>query len=279
MTGMMRSMLVIGAGAVAAGAALGQSSTATYEITFESLWSPTTHAGAYVASAHFSPLIGGVHSVDVSFWEPGGLASEGIERMAETGNRNRLRNEINAAISAGTAESLVLGIGIDDFPDTTTVTFEASEAGASSHDRLTLVTMIAPSPDWFIGTHGLPLRDASGAWIDEIVVDLDAYDSGTDSGTGLTSADADTNPAEPIRNIQSEPPFNGLPVLGRFVIQLVSVDVCAADVNSDGAATPADFNAWIQAFNAQSDACDQNADGQCTPADFNAWIVNFNAGC
>ncbi len=52
-----------------------------------------------------------------------------------------------------------------------------------------------------------------------------------------------------------------------------------ADTNGDGEVTPADFNAWIAAFNAQAPECDQNADGLCTPADFNAWIVNFNIGC
>ena len=51
-----------------------------------------------------------------------------------------------------------------------------------------------------------------------------------------------------------------------------------ADTNGDGLVTPADFNAWIIAFNTQSAACDQNGDGLCTPADFNAWIINFNSG-
>ncbi len=278
---MSKTMRVLGSvcAATAAAGVSGQSSTATYEVTFDSLWSPSTHAGAYVASAHFSPLIGGVHSDQVEFWSPGGIASPGIERMAETGARNTLRSEINTAINAGTAAARVQGAGIDDFPDSTAVVFEASASGTISHDRLTLVTMIAPSPDWFVGTHGLLLRDAQGEWIDEIVVDLDAYDAGTDSGPDLTSPDADTNPQEPIRNIQDEAPFNGLPVLGRFTIRLLSVDVCEADVNSDGTLSPADFNAWILAFNNQSDACDQNADGACTPADFNAWILNFNAGC
>jgi multidrug resistance efflux pump len=52
-----------------------------------------------------------------------------------------------------------------------------------------------------------------------------------------------------------------------------------ADTNGDGLVTPADFNAWILAFNTQAPACDQNGDGLCTPADFNAWILNYNAGC
>ncbi|MEO1535399.1 MAG: VCBS repeat-containing protein [Planctomycetota bacterium] len=54
---------------------------------------------------------------------------------------------------------------------------------------------------------------------------------------------------------------------------------CLADTNGDGELTPADFNAWIAAFNSQSQACDQNGDGLCNPSDFNAWIANFNLGC
>ncbi|MEO0629465.1 MAG: cytochrome c peroxidase [Planctomycetota bacterium] len=54
---------------------------------------------------------------------------------------------------------------------------------------------------------------------------------------------------------------------------------CPADTNGDGAVSPADFNAWVQAFNAQSPACDQNGDGLCNPADFNSWVANYNAGC
>ncbi len=54
---------------------------------------------------------------------------------------------------------------------------------------------------------------------------------------------------------------------------------CAADTNNDGMLTPADFTAWIAAFNAQAPECDQNADTLCTPADFTAWIANYNAGC
>ncbi len=57
------------------------------------------------------------------------------------------------------------------------------------------------------------------------------------------------------------------------------VTPCVADTNGDGLLTPADFNAWILAFNNQSPQCDQNDDGLCTPADFNAWILNFNTGC
>ncbi len=54
---------------------------------------------------------------------------------------------------------------------------------------------------------------------------------------------------------------------------------CIADTNLDGAVTPADFTAWVAAFNAMNEVADQNLDGNITPADFSAWIANFNAGC
>jgi len=54
---------------------------------------------------------------------------------------------------------------------------------------------------------------------------------------------------------------------------------CVADTNGDGVLSPADFSAWVAAFNAMSTACDQNDDGVCSPADFSAWVANYNAGC
>ncbi len=54
---------------------------------------------------------------------------------------------------------------------------------------------------------------------------------------------------------------------------------CPADVNGDGVLTPADFTAWIAAFNADDEACDQNGDGDCTPADLNAWVLGYTIGC
>ncbi len=54
---------------------------------------------------------------------------------------------------------------------------------------------------------------------------------------------------------------------------------CLADTNGDGVVSPADFSAWVSAFNTQAAGCDQNGDGVCSPADFSAWVSNYNAGC
>lgn len=52
-----------------------------------------------------------------------------------------------------------------------------------------------------------------------------------------------------------------------------------ADTNGDGVVTPADFNAWILAWNNNWIQADQNCDGVIAPNDFNAWIINFNGDC
>ncbi|HED53852.1 MAG TPA: hypothetical protein ENJ00_06590 [Phycisphaerales bacterium] len=70
--------------------------------------------------------------------------------------------------------------------------------------------------------------------------------------------------------------------LGRteaVMIRSTTDSPCLPDVNGDGNLDPADFTAWIAAFNANDPAADQNQDGSIDPSDFTAWIANFNAGC
>ncbi|MEL7484338.1 MAG: FG-GAP repeat protein, partial [Planctomycetota bacterium] len=56
---------------------------------------------------------------------------------------------------------------------------------------------------------------------------------------------------------------------GAAYVVLVPSAPCPADTNNDGLLTPADFNAWVIAFNTNAPQCDQNGDGLCNPGDFN----------
>lgn len=42
--------------------------------------------------------------------------------------------------------------------------------------------MTGPSPDWFVGVSELNLCEESCTWVENKVLDLYLYDSGTDSG-------------------------------------------------------------------------------------------------
>ncbi len=186
----------------------GQNS-ASYDLSFVATWSSSTHPTAYPPGAHFSPLIGGTHSMDGQFWQDGGIATNGIEVMAETGSPTPLRNEILADISGGTAGTLVQGPGITS-PSGTSTSFTATAA----NPLVTVVTMIAPSPDWFIGVDSLDLRPG-GQWLHEVTVNLYAWDSGTDNGTAFTSSNSNTNPPDPI-SLQTGGPFFAAVPLGTF---------------------------------------------------------------
>ena len=174
--------------------------TARYRVTFETTWSSATHPTDFPADAHFSPLIGATHSSAVRFWQPQALASEGIEAMAERGRTSPLDAEIEAAIGAGTARHVLRGSGVTALPGAASIDFEID----LEQPLVTLVTMIAPSPDWFAGVHDLRLLEGN-AWVDATTVALFPYDAGTDHGTTYASADRDAEPREPIQAIEGRP--------------------------------------------------------------------------
>ena len=190
---------------------------AEYNVTFEATWSENSHPQDFPANPHFSPLIGATHNENVVFWEPGGLASPGIENMAERGSRAELAAEVDAAIADGTSFSVPRGNGISS-PGSTNFSFEIHQA----YPLVTLVSMVAPSPDWFVGVHGLNLL-RNGQWVKEMVVELLPYDAGTDSGVTFRSTNSDTNPPEQISLI-AELPFlvDGTgPPLGTFTFKRI----------------------------------------------------------
>jgi hypothetical protein len=201
--------------------------SATYEVRFVSSWSALTHPVEFPGNAHFSGLIGATHNEDVTFWMPGESASDGIESMAETGRKEALTAEVEAAIADGTAEFVLSGGGINPSPGTQSLTFEISP----EKPLVTLVSMVAPSPDWFVGTHGLNMVDGD-AWRDTVTVTLDVYDAGTDSGTTYEAPNDDTDPAQPIA-ILNTGPFAESTVVGSYTFVRQAIVNTSEETPSD----------------------------------------------
>ena len=178
-------------------------STARYRVTFSAVWSASTHPQDFPRFPHFSGLIGGTHTDGVVFWREGQLASEGIRQMAERGSKAELQSEVEAAIGSGRAQYVLSGRSIDLSPAAVTLEFDIS----STHPLVTLVTMVAPSPDWFVGVTGLALFEG-GAWKDTVAIDLHPYDAGTDSGVTFGSPDQETIPRLPVGRITGFPFLN-----------------------------------------------------------------------
>ena len=187
-----------------------------YRVTFVSDWSAATHPQDFPNDPHYSPLIGATHRAGAPFWEPGGLASPGMENMAETGGVSPLNDEINAAVAAGRAGRLLRGDQLRRSPGSLSFEFDVTLA----FPRVSLVTMIAPSPDWFLGVYDFPLVGADGQWLETVEKELIPWDAGTDSGRTYASNNEDTVPQEQILVLQGPPvaaPGYAPRSFGRFV--------------------------------------------------------------
>ena len=69
----------------------------------------------------------------------------------------------------------------------------------SEYPLVSAITMMAPSPDWFIGVHNYSLcNETTGKWIDKRVQYLFPYDAGTDSAPRFVHNDIPTIPQVPI---------------------------------------------------------------------------------
>lgn len=164
-----------------------------YRVSFNDRWTAGNFPTLYPSNAHFSGLIGAVHNEQVRFWEQGQPASPGVRTMAETGGKSPLSTEVEQQISEGKALALLSGGGISSTPGSVSLEFSEN----SDYPQVTLVSMIAPSPDWFIGVANLSLLDANGEFVERYVHELLVYDAGTDKGTRFTSSDS-ASPGEVI---------------------------------------------------------------------------------
>ena len=216
-------------------------SSAKYAVTFRGAWTSAVTPGGVVGGAHFSRLIGGVHNAAVTFLESGEMSSAGVEAMAEVGGWTGLRGEVLAA--APDALSSISG-------DTDSISATGSQSLTASlsteHPRVTLVTMIAPSHDWFVGVSGLSLLDSEGLWLRSHAANLYPWDAGTEDGTGFSlSPSVATSPPGVIESIRGTGPFTADPIATlNFVLESVTT-IRTADENT---ATGTDIGAPVTAI-------------------------------
>ena len=187
--------------------AQGNTQSATYRVTFEGKFTASTLAsGVSVPSGdHFTTLIGAVHNGGVTFWSSGGMASADVEAVAELGTTDAFKSEINANMNVDTVFEQSIASG-----GTATATVDI--VVTTAHPLVTLLTMIAPSPDWFVGVSGLSLLNAQNQWVSQQQVDLFPYDAGTEEGTKFSLTNAATSPQGTITNIKGTGKFSNQPI-------------------------------------------------------------------
>jgi hypothetical protein len=191
-----------GASVAPAPATNGAAATATYRATLRSRWDAANFPTRFPASAHLTGLVGATHSASASFWAVGRAATLGVKNVAEFGSKSALLNEVAQAVAAGHAGAALSGDGVPAGATQATLEFTLNQ----THPLVTLLSMLGPSPDWFIGINALPLFE-NGAWRTSVQLDLRVYDSGTDDGASFTAPNAVSTPPGTVQRL-STPAFD-----------------------------------------------------------------------
>lgn len=208
-------------------------STATYDINFTSTWNSADH-GTLPGNAHWSNLVGANHNSNITFLEMGGTATQGIENVAELGSNSVFNAEVQSAINNGDAEQW-LEQSFAPFAAISSATLTDITV-SEDFPLLTVLSMIAPSPDWIIAVNSLNLWDTNmNKWKDSFTVDLYPYDAGTEEGFGYSTSNAPTVPRSVITNIAgvSGYPFN-TEKIGTLTVTFKSTSLSIDEVNSLG---------------------------------------------
>ena len=210
-------------------------STAVYSVTFQGTWTSSVTPDGVPGGAHFSRLIGGVHSAAVTFLEGGQTASAGVESMAEVGGVSDLKSEVQTAIDATPQTALsVLEGDTDSIGPQVSKTLGNVEL-TTDFPRVTLTTMVARSPDWFVGVSGLPLLDDQGRWLRSHEVNLYPWDAGTEEGSEFSLNNLATSPQGVITSIRGTGKFSTEPIATlSFALQSVRTTRSVAENTAAG---------------------------------------------
>ncbi|HVF96753.1 MAG TPA: spondin domain-containing protein [Flavisolibacter sp.] len=165
-------------------------SEASYKITITGLWRAPQFS--VPAGAHFTYFSGAVHNEQAVLWKPGNLATPGIEAIAEQGNQFPLFTEVDNLIAGKKA---IAQINIP--PPVPDGSISRTVYCNNRFSHLSFASMIAPSPDWFVGITELKLY-RSGSWLSDTTVQLFAYDAGTEDGDVFAYNNPATIPQQPI---------------------------------------------------------------------------------
>jgi hypothetical protein len=185
---------------------------ATYEVTFNLNWNETNFPTDYPENAHFSRLVGWSHSETASYLNVGTESTEGIRLMAEGGYTSPMDEEINVLIDQGEGLDLFVGNNLSSGVGEIKLEVKVTKDFPS----ITLATMMAPSPDWFIASINQSMLNENDDFTEIMVIQAEVYDAGTDDGLTFTSLNKATTPKGLITKFVDAPLGNGTVLNGSF---------------------------------------------------------------
>ncbi|XP_053684654.1 spondin-2 [Sabethes cyaneus] len=173
-----------------------------YRIRLVTNWSKELfpkHYPEFRPPPQWSMTYGQSHNASFRLFRLNELASEPVKTFAETGHAHALEEKL-----ANSHTELYDEFHLPRIPKgqgTTDGTFFVD----GRHNKVSFITKIIPSPDWFIGVDSFNLCSA-GRWIDNVTLDLNPIDAGTSNGLTFTSPKWPTNPPNAIETITARYP-------------------------------------------------------------------------
>ncbi|KAJ9580796.1 hypothetical protein L9F63_024026, partial [Diploptera punctata] len=142
--------------------------------------------------------LGRSHNRTFVLFRLGTRASNGVKTFAETGRTDVLDEQTQGeggVYDEFNAPPIGTGAGRT----------EAEFFVDGNHSRVSLMSRIIPSPDWFIGIDSFDLC-VNGNWLDSITIEVDPVDAGTDNGFTFTAPNWPTEPQGLIYRVTSRYP-------------------------------------------------------------------------
>jgi hypothetical protein len=185
-------------------------SEAAYKVEITGKWKSPEFA--VPANVHYTYFTGMVHNNQTYLWKEGALASIGVENIAETGYFLPMFAEIDSltAIKKAIYLSFIA-------PPAATGISSGNIYCNSNYPYFSCQSMLAPTPDWFVGLSSFNLYP-NKQWVKDTTINLYAYDAGTEDGDMFNQTNADSSPHQPIFKLTTKNGgailANGNPVLG-----------------------------------------------------------------
>jgi Spondin_N len=171
-------------------------SEAVYKVTYTGKWRQP--AFVVPANVHFTPIVGLVHNKDAYLFKLNQLASLGVENVAEAGNSIALSVEMDSLIAAHKAihANFIYPFNYDG-------SMSANLYVNSNYSYYSFLSMIAPSPDWFVGLSQFNLLQ-NNKWIADTTINIPVYDAGTEDGDVFGYDSPPTMPQQTVQILQAQ---------------------------------------------------------------------------
>jgi len=198
---------------------------AVYTLKLKTYWDERQFPKQYPQwrpAAQWSKTLGYVHNGDPELFRVGSSVSEGVKEFIQTGDSQILEQEIGNK-SSTILDSILLPQVLKGVGESQATVFVDG-----NHTKVSVITKLVPSPDWFVGLDSIELCK-DGQFIENLAIKVDPLDGGTDNGFTFTSPNWPTEPQGGVFRISHNypthpagsfhyPHLTQLPTLAQFFI-------------------------------------------------------------